>query len=282
MNVPGQWLRKYSIWRKLSLNTWSEPDNATIYGRIDVEVERLLDWLDQRTRESGTKVTLTHAVSRSLAMLMRHHPDCNVLVRGRRIWLRRDVDIFHQVAIPRDDGQADLSGVTLREVDTLRVEEIADGLRARARKVRAGKDGEMARTRATMFSLPDFLLGPVLNVVGFLNYRLNMNLPTVPRDTFGGAMVTAVGMFGIKMAYAPIVTFSKAPIVVLIGEVEDRAVVREGEMCIRKMCTITATLDHRVLDGFLGGILARGMVELLENPERLDLEPAEALGRSHG
>ena len=276
-NVPGRWLREPSIWRKISLNTWKEPDNATIYGVLDIEAGPLMTWLQKRTEESGIKVTMTHAVSRALAILMRKHPSTNVLVRGRKIWLRDKVDIFHQVAmpVPGNPGKTDLSGVTVRNVDTLRVEGIAQVLRAQAEKVRKKEDGEMARTRNTMFMLPEFLLKTVLAIIGWLTYDLNLVLPTVPRDPFGGAMVTAVGMFGIKTAFAPIVTFSKAPIVLLIGEIEDRVVAREGQVVIRKMCTITAAMDHRVLDGFVGGLLASGMQKILENPELLDADPSE-------
>lgn len=274
-NVPGRWQKEPSTWRKISLNTWKEPDNATIYGVLDVEVGPLLAWLQERSDQSGVKVTLTHAVSRALAILMRRHPTTNVLVRGRRIWLRDDVDIFHQVAmpVPGQPGKADLSGVTVRRVDTLPVEGIARALRAQADKVRAKQDGEMARTRRTLFLLPDFILKPALALLGWLNYTLNLALPTVPRDPFGGAMITAVGMFGIKTAFAPIVTFSRCPIVILVGETEDRVVARDGQAVIRKMCTITASMDHRVLDGFMGGLLASGMKEILENPHLLDPEP---------
>ena len=277
-NVPGRWLEKQSIWRKLSLNTWVEPNNATIYGFLDVDMGKLTAFLDKRREETGVKVTVTHAVSRALSIIMKRYPECNVLVRGRRVWLRRDVDIFHQVAIPLEGGtdeRADLSGVTIRNVDTKRVEQIAQELRDKAKKVRARQDGEMARTRNLLFTLPNFILKPTLVVIEFLTYFLNLKLPTVPRDTFGGAMVTAVGMFGIKTALAPIVTFSKAPLVMLVGEVEDRVVVRDGQMVIRPMCTITATIDHRVIDGFQGGVLARWIVKLLENPELLDEDPAD-------
>jgi len=82
--------------------------------------------------------------------------------------------------------------------------------------------------------------------------------------------VTAVGMFGITLAYAPLVTFSKCPLLVLAGAVEDRAVVRDGQVVVRPMCTLTATLDHRVMDGYLAGVLAREMKRLLEEPQLLD------------
>lgn len=275
MNVRGRWLRKSTIWRKISLNTWSTPDNATILGSLDLDVGPLLDWLQRTSEASGVKCTITHAVTRCLAMALRRYPECNVLVRRRRIWMRDDVDIFHQVAMPIDQGsgEADLSGAVVRKADTMTVPQISADLRQQAEAVRARKDGEMARTRSTMMALPGTLLKWVLRLLGFLSYNLNLNLPTVPRDPFGGAMVTSVAMFGLSSGFAPLVTFSRCPIIVMVGRTEQRPVVKDGQVAIRTMCTLTATIDHRVLDGFQAGILASTVKRLLEEPDLLDKDP---------
>jgi pyruvate dehydrogenase E2 component (dihydrolipoamide acetyltransferase) len=215
-------------------------------------------------------------------MALRQYPDCNVVVRGRRIWLRDEVDVFLQVAmpVPGDTGKADLSGTVIRRADTKRIEDIASELRNLAEAVRAKKDGKMAETRGLLQSLPGPLVRAALAVIGHLQYDLNLSLPNTPRDPFGGAMVTSVGMFGISRAYAPLVTFSRCPIITLIGQMEDRPVVHDGEVVIRKMCTLTGTFDHRVLDGYLAGKIGGSLKSLLETPELLDLDPMEALRKT--
>jgi len=214
-----------------------------------------------------------------MAMTLRRYPDCNVVIRGRKIWMREDVDVFLQVAmpIPGKPGKADLSGTVIRRADTKSVETIAEELRTRAEAVRAKKDGNMAKTRGTLKSLPDPVVALSLKALGFLQYDLNLSLPGTPRDPFGGAMVTSVGMFGISEAFAPLVTFSRCPIIALIGQVEERAVVRDGEIVVRNMCTMTGTFDHRILDGFLAGKFGGSLRKLLQEPELLDLDPLEAL-----
>ena len=275
MNVKGRWLRKSTVWRKISLNTWSSPDNATIFGQMELDVGPLMEYLRRLSEESGQKCTITHAVTRALAMTLKRYPETNVLVRRRRIWLREDVDIFHQVAMPIDQGsgEADLSGAIVRCADTLKIPEISLELGKRAQAVRDRTDGEMARTRSTMMALPNFLLKWVLKLLGFLSYTLNLSLPTVPKDPFGGAMVTSVAMFGINTGFAPLVTFSRCPIIVMVGKAEERPVIREGQLAVRTLCTMTATIDHRILDGFQAGLLARSIRNLLENPENLDTDP---------
>jgi hypothetical protein len=84
-NVPGKWQKKkdMSVWRRISLNTWKTPDNATIFGRLDVDVGKLQEYLKQKTDSSGVKCTITHAVCRGMALILRKFPDCNVLVSCR-------------------------------------------------------------------------------------------------------------------------------------------------------------------------------------------------------
>ena len=274
MNIPGRYLKQMPVWRKIAMHTWSTPDNPTVHGLLDIDVGNLQEYLKRRSEETGVKCTITHAVARGLALLLRRYPECNALVRRRKIWLRDDVDIFLQVAMPIDDkaGKADLSGATIRHADEKPVHQIARELRDQAAAVREKRDGQMAKTRGMIGWLPGFLLRWMLKIISWLSYTLNLRVPTTPRDAFGSAMVTSVASFGVKLAYVPIVTFSRCPLIVVVNQVEDRAVVRDGEIVIRPMISLTATMDHRVLDGFQAGRLARLMTEVLENPELLDEE----------
>mgnify|MGYP000976690249 CR=1 FL=1 len=279
MNVPGTWLRKPTIWRKLSLQTWAEPNDPTMYGVLEIDAARLQAWLAGKTEASGVRCTVTHAVTRAMAMLLRRHPEANVLVRGRRIWLRRDVDVFHQVAMPIPGSRmaADLSGAVVRQADTKKVPEIARELADMAEKVRLKTDGQMAQTRSLLMAMPGTLTRWVLKALRWLTYRWNLRMPMSPRDPFGGVMVTSVGMLGIRMAFAPIVTLSRTPMLVVVNAIEDRAVVRDGQVVARPILTLTCTADHRVIDGYQASVLIREMKPLLEAPENLDLEPGESV-----
>lgn len=79
-------------------------------------------------------------------------------------------------------------------------------------------------------------------------------------------------MFGIPRAFAPIVTFTRCPIVIVVGCVEERPAVRDGQVVARPMFTVGAAIDHRIMDGFQAARLAAGIRLLLEEPDRLDLD----------
>jgi pyruvate dehydrogenase E2 component (dihydrolipoamide acetyltransferase) len=86
-------------------------------------------------------------------------------------------------------------------------------------------------------------------------------------------ILTSVGMFGLDEGFAPPTPFAHVPIYVLLGAVRDMPVAVDGQVVVRKMVTLCATIDHRFVDGAQGGILAKAIRRVLENPWELDPKP---------
>jgi len=61
-------------------------------------------------------------------------------------------------------------------------------------------------------------------------------------------MVSSVGMFGIRHAYAPLAAFYRVPILVLVGELTPKPVAVNGVVVIRPVLPLTATIDHRYVN----------------------------------
>jgi pyruvate/2-oxoglutarate dehydrogenase complex dihydrolipoamide acyltransferase (E2) component len=254
-----------SMWRKMSLANWRHPTDPQVYGNQEIDMHAAMLYAGQLTQSTGVKVTATHMVVRAVALALSRYPDANSIIRLARIYRRRDVNIFCQVAIPGE--KPDLSGTVIRKVDTKSPAQIARELSEQAGAVRRGEDRVVARTRRTLDVIPTVLSRVVFEAIGFLQYDLNLDLRALglPKDPFGSAMVTSVGSLGISHAWAPLVPM-RVPIVVALGKVEDKPVVRDGEVVIRPVCTIGATFDHRIMDGLLAGKLSEAVTEYLADP----------------
>jgi pyruvate dehydrogenase E2 component (dihydrolipoamide acetyltransferase) len=92
----------------------------------------------------------------------------------------------------------------------------------------------------------------------------------VPRDPFGSVMVTNVGMFGIDTGYAPLYPRGGPPVVVLVGAIGDEPACEGGQVVARPTLRLHATFDHRFIDGFHAGVLARTVRRLLAAPAEMD------------
>ena len=251
-------------WRRIAVNAWSAPTQATIYGSVDIDATAALEYI-AGFRARGSRITITHLVAKAVAHAISKMPEANGIVAKGSLRLRSTVDIFLQVSL--DDG-ATLSGATIRNADHKSAEEIATELAAKVEEIRAHKDKATEKTTSTMSKIPDRLLGPVMRLLSSAQYDHNIDLTKlgVEMDTFGSAMVTNVGMFGLQQGFAPAFPLGRTAIVILVGEITKKPVVVEDEIVVRPILSLHATVDHRIVDGYHAGVLAKHMREALLNP----------------
>src|SRR3989454_2837048 len=261
-------------WRRVAAQAWRPPRDPSVYATLDIRMRSALAYLERVREKTGARVTVTHLVARGVALALRQYPGLNGIVARGRIMLRDTVDIFLQVAI---EGGRELSGIKIARADEKSVVEIAREMDARVERLRQRRDPQVERTKSLLDRIPVPLLGRVMRTISYLIYDLDLDLTSlgIVKDEFGSAMVTNVGMFGLAQAYAPLVPFSRTPLVVLVGEVQEKPVAEAGRVVVRPMMTLGVTFDHRFMDGWHGGAMAQLFRAFLEDPARFD-EPTVA------
>jgi pyruvate dehydrogenase E2 component (dihydrolipoamide acetyltransferase) len=86
-----------------------------------------------------------------------------------------------------------------------------------------------------------------------------------PEEYQGGTTaVSNLGMFGIK-DFAAVINPPHATILA-VGAGEQRAVVKNGEVKVATVMSVTLSTDHRAVDGALGAELLVAFKKLIENP----------------
>ena len=86
-----------------------------------------------------------------------------------------------------------------------------------------------------------------------------------PEEFQGGTFsVSNLGMFGIK-AFSSIINEPQGAIM-SVGAGEQRAVVKNGQLTVATVMTVTVTCDHRVVDGATGARFLQAFKPLIEDP----------------
>jgi len=86
-----------------------------------------------------------------------------------------------------------------------------------------------------------------------------------PEEFQGGTFsISNLGMFGIRQ-FGSIINPPQGAIL-SVGAGEARAVVRDGQVSIRTLMTVTLTCDHRVIDGAIGARWLAAFRALIEDP----------------
>jgi pyruvate dehydrogenase E2 component (dihydrolipoamide acetyltransferase) len=258
-----------SSFRKIATGMWRAPNDSTILAFMDLDASTMLEHLQGVKDKTGVRVTMTHLVAQAVALSLRDQPEINAKVHWGRIVLRRTVDLFLQVS--SEDGR-DLSGVKIEGCDCYTLTGIAGELAAKATKIREGADPAMQKSRSLFRRLPGLLVRPVLRLSDFLVNELHLDLKSqgMPRDPFGSAMVTSVGMFGVDTAFAPFVPIARCPIIVLVNQVMERPWAQNGQVVVRPVLRISGTFDHRLIDGYNAARFGRSLRSYLERCTELD------------
>jgi pyruvate dehydrogenase E2 component (dihydrolipoamide acetyltransferase) len=259
-------------WRKVAAATWDGPSDPQIYGDLEVDATRLLTFIDEARRKTGVHVTVTHAVGKAIAHALAEHPDLNTRLHRGRFIPRESVDIFFVASVA---GGQEVSGVKLVSADRKSIVEIAEELGRRVHRIRHGGEAEVGRSQTAIDTTPFWLLRPLLTLVTWLTADRNVDLKRLglPRQAFGSAMVSSVAMFGVQKAYGPLSPLYRIPILALVSEVSDKPMVENGEIVARPILTMTATMDHRFLDGSHAARLASSVRAYLEDPAAFEALP---------
>ncbi len=273
-----------SSFRKIAIGTWQTAYDPSVYGSMEIRMDAAMRYIDAFRKKTGKRLTVSHLMAKAVGAVFLEVPDANAVLRWNRVYLRRRIGAFFQVAMTDEGlGKADLSGATVYDVDQKSLVEICDDFEAKVDKVRARKDEALESTRKTFLSIPYLFLNVFVKLLDFFCFGLNLDLrwAGIPNDPFGSVMITNVGSLGLDTAYAPLVPYSRVPIVIATGAVKEVPLVDGGAIKIGKVMKVNATFDHRFIDGFHASVMARVLREWLEHPyehfDKLD-DVAESAG----
>ncbi|MCB9741633.1 MAG: 2-oxo acid dehydrogenase subunit E2 [Alphaproteobacteria bacterium] len=251
--------------RKLSIASWSAPSEGNIYGKLTVDATAVLDYIEQVRETTGEKVTITHIVGCAIGRALAAAPGLNGRILFGRFLPFETVDIAYLVVL---EGGHNLAKAKIHDADKKEPSHIAAELRELAERLRKGKDENFEKGQGPLKLLPTWIIRPLVWATGWLTGALGIELRALglERFPFGACVITSVGMLGIDEGFAPPTPWARAPAYVLIGAIKEEPAVVDGALVVRPQLTLCATIDHRFVDGFQIGIMARELRAVFANP----------------
>jgi len=193
-------------------------------------VEFRRKYKDSFQERTGEKLTYTPFFLKATALALRDFPYVNAQVNteAKTITVKGEVNVGMAVAVPKDDGTFGLIVPVVRNADALPLREIARQVNDLAARGRTGA--------------------------------------LKPDEPQGGTFtVTNMGVFG-SLGGLPIINQPQVGILGL-GAIAKKPVVRDGEIVARDMVMLSVGIDHRLVDGALGGQFLERIRHYLENFE---------------
>jgi pyruvate dehydrogenase E2 component (dihydrolipoamide acetyltransferase) len=187
--------------------------------------------------------------------------------------MERAVALREQLVERRGDGAKPTLSDVLTKISASAL------MRTRAVNAHFGEDGITRFPTANVgiaVAAPQGLVVPVIQRAESLSIQeiANVRAELVGRardnklrqgDLDGGTFtISNLGMFGVQQFIAVLNPPQAA--ILAVGSVEERPVVRDGEVVPRPMMTVTLTCDHRTVDGADGARFLEDVKTMLEEP----------------
>lgn len=263
-------------WRVTAAAIYTTPTDSRVYGTLDIDVTDAKRFLDEK-RGTGVKMTMTHLATAVLARAIAFDvPEMNCFIRRGRVVGRQRIDVMVPVSIGGSEG---VSAIVIKDAHARTVTSIAEEIRASAEQNRAGTESKTSRNKYLLNRIPWPFRRPVFRFLKWITVDMGIKIDALglSADSFGSFVVSDIGSFGLNTGMTSLMPAAKVPAVIVLGKIEDKAVVRNGQIEIRTMLPMTGTFDHRIVDGMQIGKLARGIKRNFRKPEWLDEVPAEDL-----
>jgi pyruvate dehydrogenase E2 component (dihydrolipoamide acetyltransferase) len=263
-------------WRVTSAAIYTTPTDSRVYGTLDIDVTEANKFL-QRKREEGVKLTMVHLATAVLARAVAFDvPEMNCFIRRGGVVGRKHLDVMVPVQVGGDTG---VTAAIVRNAHARRVADIAEEIRHKAEKSRGGDEIKAAKNKYLLNRIPWPLRRPAFRLLKWITVDMGMEIKALglSAHSFGSFVVSDIGSFGLNTGMTALMPAAKVPCVIVLGKMEEKPVVKNGEIVIRTVLPFTGTFDHRIVDGLQIGKLARGIKRNFRKPEWLDEVPEKEL-----
>ena len=263
-------------WRVTSAAIYTTPTDSRVYGTLDIDVTEAKKFID-RKRAEGVKITMVHMATAVLARAMAFDaPEMNCFIRRGAVVGRKHIDVMVPVQV---GGETGVTAAIIRNAHARTVSDIAAEIREKASRSREGEEIKAAQNKYLLNRIPWPLRRPVFRLLKWITVDMGVEIRALglSAHSFGSFVVSDIGSFGLNTGMTALMPAAKVPCVVVLGKIEEKPVVRRGEIVVRTILPLTGTFDHRIVDGMQIGKLARGLKRAFRKPEWLDEVPEKEL-----
>jgi len=260
---------KTTSWRKLAIAVYGAPNEGKVYGMIDVDVTKMLDYIKMQ-KTKGKRLTVTNFVIATVARaLYEDASDMNCFIKRGKIQYREDVNMCCSVSIKGGKG---MTAIVVPKAQDLSVTEITQYSQKKIEEKRQGNDSGAFKAKDIVAKIPWPFRRPITQFIKWWLFDLDLPFPflKIPRDPFGSFMITNIGTWGLSTGMVALFPMGRLPGVIAIGKITEKPVVIDGKIEIRSIMPLTGTFDHRIVDGAQISNLGRGLTARLQDPEKLD------------
>lgn len=268
----GRGSRFDSDWRRAAMAIYDKPTDGRILGTYEVDVTKSLAFLKEK-KSTDEHYTLTHLMIAAISRALKNDvPEMNCYALRGKIIERKSIGIWISVNIPNSN---EITGFLVPESHLMGLPEIKKYMDTRVEKFKARKEAGAGKNKNILTRIPWPFRKVLVKFIRFITTTIGMELKFIHAgpESWGSVLLSNIGSFNIQYGFVSLMSISTVPAAAIMGMVQQKPVVRDGEIVIRDILPMAGSFDHRVIDGNMTGKMAVAIDRYMQEPETLYEKP---------
>jgi hypothetical protein len=268
--ADGTLVKRLHPYRRLMFFIMRTRNESMVYTDDAIDAEGLLAYLEQTKDRLGAD--MTHIIVAAMNLTLAENPTMNRFIVGRRMYQRKHRELTFSMKREAMNKKAKLAVVKLQMQDEESFAGLVERMNGSIQHQRSGAKTHEDKEYGLFDLFPRSVLRffvwffQALDYVNLLPYVF-----TKDDGLYTSCVIANLGSLGMKPAYHHLYEWGTSSLFVMVGRIEERAVVVDGQVVIKKVLPTRYSYDERIDDGLSAAYGMQTLKRVLENP-------TEALG----
>ncbi len=261
----GTLIKKLHPYRRMLSFVMPSRNESVVYFDDYIIADNLLEYIE-KTRKVFP-IDITHLVVNACVEGLRENPKMNCFISGQRLYARNHKAVTFSMKRKKKNKEAKVTAVKLFVEDDENFEDVCARMNDKIGVERTDKVTGVDKELNFFFRIPRPMMRFAIWFVRWADY--NNILPSffTRDDGFSTSMFVAnLGSLGMRAGYHHLYEFGNCPLFLMVGKIEERAWVVDGEVVPRKILHLRYTYDERIDDGLTSSYGMATVRRCLEDP----------------
>jgi len=265
--ADGTLIRAAHKYRKMMPYLMRGRNESVVYFDDYVDVEELLQYVQDVKAKGDFNADITHCTIGAIAIGFHENPKMNRFVAGRRLYQRDGVHLTFSMKREQLNRAAKVAISKLEIPPTQTFKELCERMNQNIAVERSGEKTYTDKELDLIMLLPRPLLRGAVALMRLVDYYGLLPKSFIDGDAmFASAVVANLGSLNMSAGYHHFYEWGTASLFMMIGKIEERPVVIDGEIQVRKQMLIRFSFDERIDDGLNARFGIDSVRNALENP----------------
>ena len=264
--------------RRLMFYIMRGRNESQVYFDMQVDATKLIPYMEKARDSFGAN--FTHISVAATAIALSANPRMNRFVVGKRLYQRNERYITFSMKRNKVGGEIDraakIATVKMKIIDGELISDFCKRMNEQIGEERSGRKtkGDQEIDLFNFFPRPILHMGlPLIELLDYFNLLPGAFVDQDPMYT--SIFMANLGSLNMGAAYHHLYEYGNCPLFTMVGKMEQRPVVVDGQVVIRPLIPFRFSFDERIDDGINARFGMDAIRAVLEDPERY-LGPPDA------